>query len=138
MLRHPRYTAPFLRLLFTKILTIPFFRELRLQHHFPEARLLPRRSFSIHDIRSLLTPACPERFVDKLSVRPGYHNNPKPSSLLFHSTQSTILFSITLSLSHTTVGAVIHGVASAPTFPAPLVSASSFLEVADSSTISGF
>jgi hypothetical protein len=40
-----------------------------LQRHFPVAWLLPRRLFSIHDIRSLLRPARPERFAAKFSVR---------------------------------------------------------------------
>jgi hypothetical protein len=93
------------------------------------AQLLPWRSFSNRYIRSLLWPVHPERLPNQLPASPSYHSHPNSSSLLFLPTQSckvfsffsslffsTIILRFLLFLSHTTVGAVTHGVTGAPTY----------------------
>jgi hypothetical protein len=91
-----------------------------------------------------LRQARPERFPNKVSVRPGYHNHPKFSSSfslslstiirsfhlflfsLFKHNNAKCSLSLSLSLTHPTVGDITHGVAGALTLPAPPVSAVSF------------
>jgi hypothetical protein len=87
------HTAPSLRLFIPNSLTVchlSFLSWLCLQHHFHMAWLLPRRSFSIHYIRSLLRPARPEWFPNQLPASLSYHSHPNFSSFLsiFFPTQS--------------------------------------------------
>jgi hypothetical protein len=106
-----------------------------LQRHFPVARLLPRRSFSIHDIRSLLRPARPERFAAKFSVR---FISIIQFLFSFTLSPSTVIQSFLYHSLIYTMGAESHKVTGAPTFPALALCAVSFSvsEVADPSTLS--
>jgi hypothetical protein len=60
----------------------------------PVFRSLPRRSFSIRYIRSLLRPARPEQFPNQLPANPNYHSHQNCSTFLSITlpTQSSELF----------------------------------------------
>jgi hypothetical protein len=147
MLRHPCYTAPSLRLFVPNSLTVPhrpFLPRAELATSLscgsaPSAAIILHTTTSAPSLEQLVPSGWlisfqSVRFISIIQSLQIYY---------FTRHKQPVFFSITLSLSHTTVGDVNHGVAGASTFPAPLtpnplVRASSFLEVAHSSTISGF